>query len=147
VDVPEVLRGLVIGLHHVAIATPDLAASRELYVGMLGMSPAQEESELVATQGVNVFVVHAGTQRVELVEPTGPDSPVAKFIAKRGAGIHHLAWEVADLEAALVVLKQQGVRLIHESPQPGAHGTQIAFLHPAATGGVLMELVQDPAAH
>ena len=146
-DAPEILRGLVLGLHHVAIATSDLAASRELYVELLGMRPAQAEPELVATQGVNVFVVHAGTQRVELVEPTGPQTPVAKFIAKRGPGIHHLAWEVADLEAALVALKQQGVRLIHESPQAGAHGTRIAFLHPAATGGVLMELVQDPSSH
>lgn len=146
-DTPELLRGLVIGLHHVAIATSDLAASRQLYVGMLGMTPAQDEPELVASQGVNVFVVHAGTQRVELVEPTGPDTPVAKFIAKRGTGIHHLAWEVSDLEGALATLKQQGVRLIHDTPQAGAHGTRIAFLHPAATGGVLMELVQDPAAH
>lgn len=144
---PEVLRGLVIGLHHVAIACSDLAASRQLYVDLLGMTPAQDEPELVATQGVNVFVVHAGTQRVELVEPTGPATPVGKFLAKRGAGIHHLAWEVKDLEAALAALKQRGVRLIHDTPQAGAHGTRIAFLHPAATGGVLMELVQDPAAH
>lgn len=139
------LRGLVRGLHHVAIATEDLAAARRLYVDQLGMRPAQEEPELVAPQGVNVFVVYAGTQRIELVEPTGPETPVGKFIAKRGTGIHHMAFEVEDLEAALRTLTEEGVRLVHTTPQQGSHHTAIAFLHPSATGGVLMELVQDPA--
>ena len=141
---PQALRGLVRGLHHVAIATPDLEASRKLYVDVMGMSPAQDEPEHVPGQGVHVFVVHAGSQRIELVEPTGPETPVAKFLASRGPGIHHMAWEVDDLEAALAELKDKGVRLVHETPQAGSHNTRIALLHPSATGGVLMELVQDP---
>lgn len=144
-DTPELLRGLVKGLHHVAIATEDLAASRRLYVDQLGMRPGQAEPELVEAQGVNVFVVYAGDQRIELVEPTGPDTPVGKFIAKRGPGLHHMAFEVEDLEAALKTLSEDGVRLVHTTPQRGSHHTAIAFLHPGATGGVLMELVQDPA--
>jgi methylmalonyl-CoA/ethylmalonyl-CoA epimerase len=100
----------------------------------------------VADQKVRVLVLMAGEQRIELVEPTGPDSPVARFLERRGGGLHHLAWRVNDLERALSILKGRGVRLIDEQPRSGAHKTRIAFLHPAATGGVLMELVEDSSA-
>ena len=143
--VPESLQGLVQGLHHVAIAIEDLDAARVLYVDQLGMQAAQAEPEHVPGQGVRVFVVLARSQRIELLEPTGPETPAGKFLAKRGPGIHHLAFQVPDLQAALDQLDAQGVRLVHRSPQPGSHNTSIAFLHPGGTGGVLMELVQDPA--
>ncbi|MDP6955776.1 MAG: methylmalonyl-CoA epimerase [Planctomycetota bacterium] len=139
---PEVLRGLVLGLHHIAVAVEDLGASRELYLDRLGL--AGGEVERVADQGVDVLVVMAGNQRVELVTPAAEDSPVAAFLARRGPGLHHIAWKVADIEAALATLNAAGVRLIDQNPRPGAHGTRIAFLHPKATAGVLMELVEDP---
>jgi methylmalonyl-CoA/ethylmalonyl-CoA epimerase len=110
------LGGLLRGLHHVAIATTSLAEARKTY----------------------------GGQRVELVEPVGADSPVTKFLEKRGPGIHHLAWRVDDLVAAIARVKAAGLQMIHETPRPGSHGTKIAFIHPKSTGGVLMELVEDP---
>jgi methylmalonyl-CoA/ethylmalonyl-CoA epimerase len=143
-NVPEILHGLAADLHHVAIAVPSIAEARTLYEGALGMSAG--EVEFVPGQKVNVLVVMAGSQRVELVEPASDDSPITGFLAKRGGGIHHLAWQVHDLADALSKLKARGIQLIHEAPQPGAHGTQVAFLHPKACGGVLMELVQDPSA-
>ena len=102
------------------------------------------EVEYVADQRVNVLVCHAGSQRIELVEPAADDSPVTKFLAKRGPGLHHLAYRVAHLEDALARLGAAGVRLIDTRPRPGAHGTRIAFVHPSATGGVLTELVEEP---
>jgi methylmalonyl-CoA epimerase len=137
--------GLVIGVHHIAIAVASIAEARELYEGVLGL--AAGEVEHVADQKVNVLVLYAGAQRIELVEPAAPDSPVSKFIAERGGGLHHVAYRVDDIEAALAALKRAGVRLIDEKPRPGAHGTRIAFIHPKATGGVLTELVEDKGAH
>jgi methylmalonyl-CoA epimerase len=138
----DVLASLVLGLHHVAIVVDSIEAVRPIYVDALGLAPG--EVEYVADQAVNVLVVRAGAQRIELVEPAGEDSPVSKFLAKRGAGLHHLAYRVANLEQALDRLRAAGLRLIDEQPRPGAHGTRIAFLHPQATGGVLTELVEDP---
>jgi methylmalonyl-CoA/ethylmalonyl-CoA epimerase len=129
-------------LHHVAIAVESLASARAVYEGAFGMSASK--IEFVPGQKVNVMVLYAGTQRVELVEPVGEDSPIKNFLAKRGPGIHHLAWEVESCEQAIARLKAAGVALIDEVPKPGAHGTRIAFVHPKATGGVLMELVEDP---
>jgi methylmalonyl-CoA epimerase len=137
------LAPLVRGVHHVAIAVASIAEARKLYEGVLGLSAS--EPEYVADQKVNVLVTHAGTQRIELVEPAAPDSPVSKFLAARGGGLHHVAYRVDDLEAALAALKRAGVRLIDERPRPGAHGTRIAFVHPQAAFGVLTELVEDPA--
>lgn len=128
-------------LHHVAIVVPSIADARAVYVDQLGMAP-QGDVEYVPDQRVNVLVVVAGSQRIELVEPASEDSPVTKFLEKRGGGLHHLAYRVDDLEATLASLKEQGVRLIDEAPRPGAHGTRIAFLHPKATHGVLTELVE-----
>jgi methylmalonyl-CoA/ethylmalonyl-CoA epimerase len=140
----EALAPLLLGLHHVAIVVPSLAEARRTYVDVLGMRAA--EPEHVADQKVNVLVCQAGTQRIELVEPAAPDSPVSGFLAKRGPGLHHLAYRVASVEGALAVLKRAKLRLIDEHPRTGAHGTRIAFVHPSATGGVLTELVEEPAA-
>ena len=137
-----VLQSLVLGLHHVAIVVPSIAEARKLYVDLLGLRP--KEVEHVADQKVNVLVCYAGLQRIELVEPAAPDSPVSAFLAKRGGGLHHLAYRVGSIERALAALKSAGLRLIDERPRPGAHGTRIAFVHPSATGGVLSELVEDP---
>jgi methylmalonyl-CoA/ethylmalonyl-CoA epimerase len=139
----DALESVVAGLHHVAIVVDSIEAVRPIYVDALGMTPG--EVEFVADQAVNVLVVQAGSQRIELVEPAGADSPVSKFLAKRGGGLHHLAYRVENLEQALDRLRAAGLRLIDETPRPGAHGTRIAFLHPQATGGVLTELVEDPS--
>jgi len=126
----------------VAIVVPSLAAARKTYVELLGLA-SDGAVEHVPDQKVNVLVCRAGTQRIELVEPAAPDSPVSSFLAKRGGGLHHLAYRVDDLEQSLQRLKAAGLRLIDEHARPGAHGTRIAFLHPSATGGVLTELVEE----
>jgi methylmalonyl-CoA/ethylmalonyl-CoA epimerase len=143
VSIPSALAGQVVGLHHVAIAVPSLEIVRPFYVDLLGLRAAEREH--VADQKVNVLVVYAGSTRVELVEPAAPDSPISSFLAKRGAGLHHVAYRVADLAAVLERLAARGVRLIDRHPRPGAHGTRIAFVHPSALGGVLTELVEDPS--
>jgi methylmalonyl-CoA epimerase len=136
------LQSLVQGLHHVAIVVPSVAEARKTYVEVLGLQAGAVEH--VPDQKVNVLVCHAGSQRIELVEPAAPDSPVSNFLARRGGGLHHLAYQVASVERALVALKAAGLRLIDDRPRPGAHGTRIAFVHPSATNGVLTELVEDP---
>ena len=138
------LEGLVLDLHHVAIAVHSIEEARKTYVAGLGLTAGDVEH--VPDQKVNVLICHAGPQRIELVEPAAPDSPITKFLARTGGGLHHVAWRVADIEAALARLKELGMELIHEAPRPGAHGMRIAFLHPRATGGVLTELVELPAA-
>jgi len=100
--------------------------------------------EFVPGQKVNVLVLFSDTQRIELVEPAAPDSPITNFLQKRGPGIHHLAWRVDDCAKAIAVLKAAGLQLIDDAPKPGSHGTKVAFVHPKSTGGVLMELVEDP---
>lgn len=139
------LAALVRGVHHIAIVVPSIAQARKVYEGVLGLKAG--EPEYVADQKVNVLVTWAGEQRIELVEPAAPDSPVARFLEKTGGGLHHVAYRVDDVAAALATLKAAGVRLIDEAPRPGAHGTRIAFVHPKATGGVLSELVEEPRAH
>jgi len=137
----QALEGYVRGLNHVAIVVAEIAEARKPYEA-LGLTAG--ELEYVEDQRVNVLVMKAGSQRIELVEPAGDDSPVTNFLAKRGGGLHHLAYDVDDLEKTLARLKEAGVRLIDESPRTGVHGTRIAFVHPKATGGVLTELVEDP---
>lgn len=142
--VPEALRGVARGLHHVAIVVRSLAEARPAWEQALGLSCGAPEH--VADQQVNVLVCYAGTQRIELVEPASSDSPVSRFLEKRGPGLHHVALEVADCAAAIRALLARGVRLIDAAPRPGSHGTTIAFVHPSSTGGVLVELVEDPHA-
>jgi methylmalonyl-CoA/ethylmalonyl-CoA epimerase len=128
-------------LDHVAIAVPSLGAALpafELVSGAPG-SPV----ETVPSQGVNVVFVGGAGCRLELLEPTSPDSPVARFLAKRGSGLHHIAYRVTDLEAVLTDLGNRGFELIDRKPRAGAHGRLIAFIHPRSTNGVLTELVQD----
>lgn len=139
---PDSLAGLVRGLDHIAIVVPSIAEARKTYEGTLGMGGG--EVEFVADQRVNVLCVDAGGQRIELVEPASEDSPVTKFLEKRGGGLHHLAYRVDDVAAAIAALQAAGLRMIDEAPRPGVHGTRIAFVHPSATGGVLTELVEVP---
>jgi methylmalonyl-CoA/ethylmalonyl-CoA epimerase len=140
-DVPEALSSVVEGLHHVAIAVASIEEARRLWVDVLGLRAG--EVEHVADQKVDVLVCWAGSQRIELVQPAADDSPVNGFLEKRGGGLHHLAWRVADLDGALETLRRAGIRLIDQTGRPGAHGTRIAFVHPKSTGGVLWELVED----
>jgi len=132
------------GLDHIAIAVRSIEDRREHWERTLGAR--FEGVEVVPGQKVKVGVFRVGVPghevRLELLEPTSPDSTVARFIEKRGEGLHHLAFAVGDLQRRLDALKASGVRLIDESPRTGARGMRIAFLHPAGTGGVLTELCQ-----
>jgi methylmalonyl-CoA/ethylmalonyl-CoA epimerase len=123
-------------LDHIGIAVRSLDAAK-IYEA-LGLTI--EHIETVETQGVRTAFLAAGDAMIELLEPTSAQSAVAKFIEKRGEGIHHICFRVDDIEAHLARLKQQGYRLINEAPVPGAHGCRVAFLHPAAGNGVLIEL-------
>jgi methylmalonyl-CoA/ethylmalonyl-CoA epimerase len=123
-------------LDHIGIAVKSLDAAK-IYED-LGLTI--DHVETVMTQGVRTAFLSAGDTNLELLEPTGSDSTVAKFIEKRGEGIHHICFRVDDIEAQLSHLKSLGYRLINESPVPGAHGCRVAFLHPAAGNGVLIEL-------
>ena len=127
-------------INHIGIAVRSIDASVPFYRDTLGM--AFEGTEVVAEQKVKVAFLAVGESRIELLEPTAEDSPVAKFLEKNGEGTHHVAYEVANIEGVLADLKAKGVRLIDEAPRNGAHGTRIAFLHPKATGGVLTEICQ-----
>ena len=127
-------------INHIGIAVKSLDASIPFYRDQLGM--AFEGTEEVADQKVKVAFLQIGESRIELLEPTADDSPVALFIAKKGEGTHHIAYEVEDIEAALAELKNKGIRLIDQTPRHGAHHSLIAFLHPKATGGVLTEICQ-----
>ena len=123
-------------LDHIGIAVKSLDAAG-IYAD-LGLSV--DHVETVATQGVKTAFIEVGDTNLELLEPLSADSPVAKFIEKRGEGIHHICFRVTGLESHLARLKKQGYRLINETPVPGAHGCRVAFLHPAAGNGVLIEL-------
>ena len=126
-------------LDHIGIAVRSLDAAK-IYEA-LGLEI--EHVEVVETQKVKTAFLSVGDSTLELLEPTGPDSTIAKFIEKRGEGIHHICLRVDDIEAHLARLKEQGYRLINESPVPGAHGCRVAFLHPAAGNGVLIELSES----
>ncbi len=127
-------------INHIGIAVKNIETATPFYRDVLGM--AFEGTEEVAEQKVRVAFLQVGESRIELLEPTSPDSPVAKFLEKNGEGIHHVAYEVDNIEAALIDLQNKEVRLIDQSPRKGAHGASIAFIHPKASGGVLTELCQ-----
>jgi methylmalonyl-CoA/ethylmalonyl-CoA epimerase len=127
-------------INHIGIAVKNIENAVPFYRDVLGMT--FEGTEEVAEQKVRVAFLAVGESRIELLEPTSPDSPVAKFLEKNGEGTHHVAYEVEDLARAMDQLKARGVRLIDETPRCGAHGTRIAFVHPKASGGVLTELCQ-----
>lgn len=130
------------GLDHVAIAVKDLPRAIAIYRDALGLDLAEEEE--VAEQQVRTAIFGRGMGRIELICPTTDDSGVARFLVKRGEGLHHLCIEVEDIDASLTQLKAQGAPLIDDSPKPGAGGARVAFIHPRGTGGVLIELRQGP---
>jgi methylmalonyl-CoA/ethylmalonyl-CoA epimerase len=127
-------------IDHIGIAVGDLDASLAFFRDALGLE--LDAPEDVPAQRVRAHFLQAGEAAIELVEPTADDSPIATFVARRGPGIHHLALRVDDIVAALAELKAKGVRLIDETPRPGAHHSLVAFIHPASTHGVLVELKQ-----
>ncbi len=132
------------GLEHVAIAVRDLEASVKFYVETLGFAPP--ELEEVPEQQVRTAIFGHGMGRVELICPTTATSGVAKFLEKRGEGLHHICVEVDDIEAALAALKARGAQLIDETPKKGAGGARVAFIHPKGAHGVLTELREGPKA-
>lgn len=137
------MHGKAKGLDHVAIAVKDLDAAVAYYVEVLGFAPP--ELEVVEDQKVKTAIFGHGLGRIELISPTEPGTAVAKFLEKRGDGLHHVCVEVEDLVATLASLKARGAQLIDEAPRIGAGGAQIAFIHPRGALGVLTELRQGPA--
>lgn len=127
-------------INHLGIAVKSIDDHRDYYENTLGA--AFEGVETVEDQKVKVGFFKVGDVRLELLEPTGDDSPISAFLEKRGEGLHHVAYTVDDIQSRLETLKADGVRLIDEKPRPGAHHTQIAFLHPKASKGVLTELCE-----
>ena len=129
-------------LHHIGIATNQLAEGLAVWRDVLGLEI--DATEDIAEQGVRVAMLPIGETHVELLQPLHPNSPVGKFLAKRGPGIHHIAIEVEDIRASLAALAGKGARLIDEEPRVGMGGCLVAFIHPSSTDGVLLELVQRP---
>jgi methylmalonyl-CoA/ethylmalonyl-CoA epimerase len=127
---------------HVGVAVEDLDAAIELYTERLGM-PLQHR-ETVEEQGVEAALVGVGDSHVELLQPLGEETPVGRFLAKRGPGLHHAAYRCANVSEELERCRANGLRLIDEQPRRGIRGSRVAFLHPSSTGGVLTELVQPP---
>jgi len=127
-------------LDHIGIAVTDLAAALAFYRDALGLEV--EAVEEVSSQRVRAHFIPVGEAALELLEATAPDSPIARYTEKRGPGIHHLTLRVDDIRAALSRLKEKGVRLIDQEPRPGAEGALVAFIHPSAAHGVLVELKQ-----
>lgn len=123
---------------HIGIAVKSIEVSLDYYIHTLGLKLLAIEE--VSSQGVRVAFIDAGNIKLELLEPIGEDGPVAKFIGKRGEGVHHIAFGVTDIRARLVELQEKGVQLLQEEPKAGAGGAQVAFLHPKSSFGVLVEL-------
>lgn len=128
-------------INHIGIAVQSIEATLPFYRDQLGMSSLGTEE--VAEQKVRVAMLEIGESKIELLEPTSPDSPVAKFLEKNGQGIHHIAYEVQDIEATITDLIKSGARMIDEKPRHGAHGSLIAFVHPKSSFGVLTEICQS----
>jgi methylmalonyl-CoA epimerase len=127
-------------IDHIGIAVKSLADAVKVYEDAMGLKVSGYDQ--VDDQGVRVAMLNIGESRIELLEPTGPTSPIEKFMTKRGEGLHHIAVAVDDIEASLQQLKAAGVRLVDSVPRRGAHNTRVAFIHPSSTHGVLLELVQ-----
>lgn len=133
---------MIEALHHIGIAVRSLDEALSRYVDELGLELASRET--VASEQIELAVVMAGETRIELMAPTADTSPIAKFLAKRGPGVHHLAFKVGDCGEVLRVLNESGAAMIDQSPRSGAHGTKVGFMHPRQLGGVLAEFVEDP---
>lgn len=130
-------------IDHVGVAVADLEEAIGLYANVFGMSESRRET--VDAQGVEAALLDVGDNHVELLAPLGDDTPVGRFLARRGPGLHHVAYRVADIDVALERLRDSGLRLIDAAPRPGIGGSRVAFVHPEATGGVLTEIVEPHA--
>lgn len=131
-------------IDHVGIATRDLEAAVERYRTAFGVEPTHRET--VEDQGVEEVLIRVGTSYVQLLGSLGPDTPVGRFLARGGEGLHHVGYRVRDIPSVLARLRAAGVPLVDEEPRPGSRGTTVAFVHPHGMGGVLVELVQEPGA-
>jgi methylmalonyl-CoA/ethylmalonyl-CoA epimerase len=127
-------------IDHIGVAVEDLDAAIALYRDGLGMELAHRET--VESQGVEAVLLDVGDGHVELLRPLGPDTAVGKYLARRGPGLHHVAYAVDDIDAVLPALRNAGLRLIDEEPRTGIRGSRVAFVHPASTGSVLTEIVE-----
>ena len=132
-------------IDHVGVAVEDLDSALAVYRDALGMPLVHRET--VEEQGVDAALLDVGDGHIELLQPLGPETPVGKFLARKGPGLHHVAYRVKDIETALQELAQAGLRLIDEHPRNGIRGSRVAFVHPAGTGGVLTEIVQPSQPH
>ncbi|MXV38649.1 methylmalonyl-CoA epimerase [Flavobacteriaceae bacterium Ap0902] len=128
-------------IEHLGIAVSNLEEANDLYTKLLGVKPYKEET--VESEGVTTSFFKIGETKIELLEGTREDSPISKFIAKKGQGIHHIAYAVDDIRAEMKRLQEEGFILLNEEPKPGADGKVVAFLHPKSSGGVLVELCMD----
>jgi methylmalonyl-CoA/ethylmalonyl-CoA epimerase len=132
-------------IDHVGVAVEDLEEAIALYSERLGMPLAHRET--VAEQGVEAVLLDVGECHVELLRPLGPDTAVGKFLDRKGPGLHHVAYRVDDIDAALARLKDEGIELIDEEPRTGIRSSRVAFVHPRATGSVLTEIVEPAEGH
>lgn len=128
-------------IEHIGIAVKDLEKSNIIFTKLFGEKPYKMEE--VASEGVKTSFFKTGTNKIELLEATNPDSPIAKFIAKKGEGVHHIAFAVTDIKAEVVRLKKEGFIVLNEEPKKGADNKLVVFLHPKSTNGVLIELCQE----
>jgi methylmalonyl-CoA/ethylmalonyl-CoA epimerase len=132
-------------IDHIGVATDDLEGALALYEKTLGMPLAHRET--VESQGVEAALVDVGDGHVELLQPLGPETPVGKYLEKRGPGLHHVAYAVGDIDEVLGELKSAGIELIDSEPRQGIRDSRVAFVHPRSTGGVLTEIVEPAADH
>ena len=130
---------------HIGVAVEDLDAAIALHEETYGMAVAHRE--VVEEQGVEAVLLDVGENHVELLRPLNEETPVGRFLSKRGPGLHHVAYQVTDVQATLDTLRDRGLRLIDEAPRTGIRGSRVAFLHPDTSGGVLTEIVQPPKGH
>jgi methylmalonyl-CoA/ethylmalonyl-CoA epimerase len=135
---------MLAAVDHIGVAVDDLEAALVLYRNTLGMPLVHRET--VTGQGVEAALLDVGESHIELLAPLGPDTAVGRFLARRGSGLHHVAYRVASIDETLSALSRAGMRLIDQQPRTGIRGSRVAFVHPSSTGGVLTEIV-EPAAH
>ena len=132
---------MLTNVEHIGIAVRDLAASNALFASLLNVAPYK--SEAVASEDVNTSFFRVNATKIELLEATSPDSPISGFLAKKGEGVHHIAFEVDNIEAEMERLRQEGFVLLNDTPKHGADNKLVCFLHPRSTNGVLIELCQE----
>jgi methylmalonyl-CoA/ethylmalonyl-CoA epimerase len=132
-------------IDHIGVATDDLDGAVALYEGTLGMPVAHRET--VESQGVEAVLLDVGEGHVELLRPLGPDTPIGKYLERKGPGLHHVAYAVDDIDGVLSSLKEAGIELIDSEPRTGIRDSRVAFVHPRSTGGVLTEIVEPAEEH